>query len=88
MSDEQFIVNPKTNRKVKVGSAVWKKLKREGLVSDEGVQSSQYVKKQPQESEGTPTSEESSEELVPEQPKKEKKPRKKKAPEKVEKKQQ
>jgi hypothetical protein len=82
MSDQ--IVNPKTNRKVKVGSAVYKKLVKEGVIEPVGEQANQYVKKEPQESEPQPSSEESgSDELVPEQPvEKPKKPRKKAQPKK------
>lgn len=82
----ETIVNPKTNRKVKVGSAVYKKLLKEGVIEPVGEQANQYVKKEPQESsEPQPSSEESgSDELVPEQPveKPKKAPRKKAQPKK------
>lgn len=78
MSEEQFIVNPKTKRKVKVGSAVHKKLVREGLVESSGLQEKQYVKKEPQETESTPTPPESEEEeLVKEKKPKKREPKKK-----------
>ena len=38
LSNNDYIINPKTNRPVKVGSRVWRDLVKEGIVSSQNYQ--------------------------------------------------